>query len=80
VLTRAGADAAHVERQPDHAAGIAAAQIGLDHALGERLRIAFRLAGCDEGAGDKGSEPFTRNSRVVLQQTAHAPCASRGMA
>ena len=31
----AAADAAHIERQPDHAMGIAAAKVGLDHEAGD---------------------------------------------
>ena len=38
-IDAAGADAAHVKRQPDDAMGVAAAQIGLDHEIRQRLRI-----------------------------------------
>ena len=62
----AGADAAHVKRQPDHAMGVAAAQIGLDHKSGERFRILRRQAGRDEGAGDEGGNLRGRNAAVVI--------------
>ena len=72
-IDAAGADAAHVERQPDHAMGVGAAQIGLDHEPGKRVRIVGRQAGGNESAGDKRREPCGRNARVVLGHTGHAP-------
>ena len=44
-IDAAGADAAHIERQADHAMGVAAAQIGFDHQARQRFRIRRRQAG-----------------------------------
>ena len=53
--------------------GIAAAQIGLDHEVGQGLRIASRHAGRGEGAEDEGGEPLGRNAGNVIGHTGHAP-------
>ena len=49
-IDAAGADPPHIERQPDDAMGIAAAQIGFDHQAGDGFRVARRQSGRDEGA------------------------------
>jgi hypothetical protein len=54
-IDAAGAQATNVKRQPDHAMGIAAAQICFDHKVSKYLRVVFRQAGSAEGAGYEGS-------------------------
>ena len=44
-IEAAGSDASRVMRQPDHAAGVATAQIGLDHKPREDLGVVSRQAG-----------------------------------
>ena len=39
LVDAAGLEAPHVDRQPDHAVGVAAAQIGFHHQPGDLLRI-----------------------------------------
>jgi hypothetical protein len=52
----AGAEATNVKRQPDHAMGVAAAQIRFDHEICEYLRVGLWQAGCGEGAGHEAGE------------------------
>ena len=60
----AGANAADIERQPDHAVGVAAAQIRLDHQSGDGFRVLRRQAGRREGADDERGKAIGRNARV----------------
>ena len=62
-IDAAGADAAQVKRQPDHAMRVAAAQIGLDHEICKGLRVVRRHAGRGEDADDEGGEAFGWNAR-----------------
>jgi len=49
-IDAASAQAADVKRQPDHAMGVAAAQIRFDREICEYLRVGLWQAGSDEGA------------------------------
>jgi hypothetical protein len=55
-IDAAGTQTANVKRQPDHAMGVAAAQIRFNHKVTENLRVGFRQAGSDKGAGHKAGE------------------------
>ena len=68
-----GAKTAHIQRQPDHAVSIAAAQIRLDHKVGQNLRITSGHAGRCKGAEYKGGEPRGGNAGNVTGHTGHAP-------
>ena len=71
-IDAAGPDTAHIERQPDHAMGIAAAQIGLDHEPGDGFRVLRGQAGRDKGADDETREPVGGNARIVRGHACHA--------
>ena len=55
--------APQVKRQADHAVGIAAAQIGLDHQPGDDVRIFGGKPGGLEGTRDEDCELRCRNTR-----------------
>ena len=73
----AGPDAAHIKRQPDHAVGVAAAQIGLDHEAPDDFRVLRGQAGRDKGADDETREPVGGNARIVGGRAWHASPAWR---
>src|SRR5215813_1058885 len=52
-----------IERQTDHAVGIAAAQISLDHQIGDNVRVFRPKAGSLEGALDERRQRRPRDAR-----------------
>jgi hypothetical protein len=74
-IDAAGANAAHIKRQPDHAMSIAAAQIGLDHEASDGFRIRLRQACRGQSADDEGGEPVGGNARIVRGHAGHASLA-----
>jgi hypothetical protein len=62
-LDPARLEAPQIERQADHAVGIAAAQIGLDHQIGDNVRVFGPKAGSLEGALDERRQRRRRDAR-----------------
>ena len=63
----AGAQPAHVKRQPDHAMGVAAPQIGFDHQTCDAVRVGIRQPSGDESARHKCCELTRRNADFLAR-------------
>ena len=60
-------EAPQIERQPDHAVRVAAAQIGLDHQPRDNLRIIGGKSGSLEGAHDESRQCRRRDTRRIAR-------------
>ena len=58
-------EASQIERQANHAVGIAAAQIGLDHQIGDNLRVVGAKAGGLQRALDESRQRRRRDARRI---------------
>jgi hypothetical protein len=67
----------HIERQADHAVGIAAAQIGLDHQAGNLLGIAGGKPASFERAAHEGGKRSRRDARHLRRAFRLLRCDTR---
>ena len=54
---------AQIDRQPDHAVGVAAAQTGVDHEPSDDFCVVLRQSGCDERARGESDQGRRRDAR-----------------